>query len=523
VGKILKLSVLKLSVPKLSVLALVSVAALPGAILAGTGAATARTSPEQHAGAPAAAPPGPTTLSYTGTEQSYVVPSGVTLLSVEAIGAAGGSTGFGGSGLELTAQLPVTPNEVLYAEVGQPGSTTGGAGFGGGGAPGTTAAGTTNANAGSGGGATDVRTCSETAKSCPGGGTSAASRLIVAGGGGGGGGQGSTVGDVCGFSQSGGSAGAGTGSGGTVVTTSAGTVILGSPGATSSPSTPAGGGSSTAPGGGGPSADNCGTGPTSYTDSAAGSTGSGSGGGAGGSGVSGTGGGGGGGGGYFGGGGGASGPEGCVAGTCSTFYDGEGGGGGSSFVTSSATLETGSYGTTTSAPSLTFTPQIEIDAPASGATYSPGQAVDASWSCAAQVSGCTGTVASGQPVPTSPCGPAAFTVTGSIMGQTVSGTVNYTVGMEVTTTSLPGAMTGVAYKQQLQATCGVAPYTWRRTSGSFPKGLKLKYDGILSGVPYKKDATGTYTFAVVARDSAKPRDIAPKILTIDLTSPSGGT
>jgi hypothetical protein len=91
--------------------------------------------------------------------------------------------------------------------------------------------------------------------------------------------------------------------------------------------------------------------------------------------------------------------------------------------------------------------------------------------------------------------------------------------MEVTTTSMPGAMTGVAYKQQLQATCGVAPYTWRRTSGSFPKGLKLKYDGILSGVPYKKDAPGTYTFAVVARDSARPRDIAPKILTLDLTSP----
>ena len=502
------------------VLAVVAVAALPGAILAGTGAATARTSPEPVPGSALADPAGPTTLSYTGAEQSYVVPGGVTLLSVQAIGAAGGSTGFGGSGLELTAQLPVTPNEVVYAEVGQPGSTSGGAGFGGGGAPGTTSAGTTNTNAGSGGGATDVRTCSEQSKSCPGGGTSADSRLIVAGGGGGGGGQGSTVGDVCGFSQSGGNAGAGNGSGGTVVTTSAGTVILGSPGATSSPSTPAGGGSATAPGGGGPSAANCGTGPSSYVDSAGGSPGSGAGGGAGGSGVAGSGGGGGGGGGYFGGGGGASGPEGCLAGTCDTFYDGEGGGGGSSFVTSSATLETGSYGTTSSPPSVTFTPQIEIDAPASGATYDPGQVVDASWSCGAQVSGCTGTVASGQPVPTSRCGPAAFTVTGSIMGQTVSGTVDYTVGMEVTTTSLPGAVTGVAYKQQFQVACGVAPYTWRRTSGTLPKGLKLKYDGILGGVPYKKDPTGTYTFAVVARDSARPRDIATGILTIDLTSPS---
>jgi hypothetical protein len=105
------------------------------------------------------------------------------------------------------------------------------------------------------------------------------------------------------------------------------------------------------------------------------------------------------------------------------------------------------------------------------------------------------------------------------MGQTVSGTVDYSVGMDVTTTSLPGAVTGVAYKEQLQAACGVAPYTWRRTSGSLPRGLKFRHDGILTGVPFKKDTTGTYTFAVVAKDSAKPKDIATRILTLNLTSP----
>jgi hypothetical protein len=469
--------------------------------------------------APAAVTATATTLSYSGAEQSYTVPSGIVLLSVQAVGGpGGGATGTGGSGLALTAQLPVTPGEVLYAEIGEPGSTAGGSGFGGGGAAGPTSSGATTTGAGSGGGATDIRTCSETAKNCPGGGTSSGSRLIVAGGGGGGGGQGSSIGTVCGFSRSGGNAGSGNGSGGTVVTTSSGTVILGSPDATTAPSTPAGGGSDTAPGTGGPAAANCGTGTTSYSDSGGGSAGVASSGGGGGTGPSGTGGGGGAGGGYLGGGGGASGPQGCVASTCDTFYSGEGGGGGSSFVAASATLETGSAGNSALAPSVTFTPQIEIDTPANGATYSPGQVVDAAWSCATAVTGCSGTTASGQPIQTSPCGAYSFSVTGSIMGQAVSGTVEYSIPLDITTTSLPDATVGLAYDEQLEASCGTTPYKWRRTSGSLPKGLKLNKTGILRGVPFKKDALGTYHFAVVARDSSDPRQIATKILTIDLVA-----
>jgi hypothetical protein len=480
-------------------------------------AAAARTSVVTDAASDAL--PGPTTFVFTGAEQTYTVPNGVVLVSVEAIGAGGAPASLGGSGFGLTAQLPVKPGQILYTEVGQPGSADGGAGFGGGGAAGTTAPGPTNSAAGSGGGATDVRTCSEVATSCAGGGSSADSRLIVAGGGGGGGGQGSSVSVVCGFSQSGGNAGTGNGSGGTVVTTAAGTVILGSSDATVSPSTPAGGGSDTAPGGGGPSAANCASAPTSYVDSAAGSSGSGGDGGAAGNGTAGTGGGGGGGGGYFGGGGGASGPEGCITSTCDSFFSGEGGGGGSSFVVSAATLETGSYGNTSSSPSVTFTPQIEIDSPADGATYMAGQTVDASWSCnSAQISGCTAPAASGQPIQTSLCGANTFPVTGSIMGQSVSGTVIYSVSLNVTTEALPSATLGVHYRDQLEATCGAVPYKWRRTSGSLPKGLRLLSTGNLGGVPYKKDAPGTYTFAVVVRDSSKPREVATKIFTLDLTS-----
>src|SRR5580693_8820879 len=161
--------------PLLFVAALIPVISGPGA-----GVASAHTT---RTAASAAATAGPTTLTYTGAQQTYTVPSGVVLLSIEAIGAAGGgTTGEGGSGLALTAQVPVTPNETLYTEVGAPGASGGIATFGGGGAAGSTASGATTMGAGSGGGSTDVRTCSESAKSCPGGGTSLDSRLIVAGG-----------------------------------------------------------------------------------------------------------------------------------------------------------------------------------------------------------------------------------------------------------------------------------------------------------------------------------------------------
>jgi hypothetical protein len=508
-------------------LILIGTLALPIALVVGVGA-TAATAVGRNAHGVASsrsgvktsateAPPGAVTLTSTGGEQTYTVPSGVVLLSVDAIGAGGGGTSPG-DGYGLTVQLPVTPNETLYAEVGVPGTDGGLTGFGGGGAAGKTTSGPTTSDAGSGGGATDVRTCSEEATSCAGGGTSAASRLIVAGGGGGGGGQGSSVSDVCGFSQSGGNAGTGNGSGGTVETTTAGTVILGSPDATEAPSTPAGGGS-TAPGAGGPSATNCGTGGTSDTSSAAGSAAVGGAGGGAGTGVSGTGGGGGGGGGYFGGGGGASGPEGCIAGACDTFFDGEGGGGGSSFVTAAAQLEPGSYANSSSAPSVTFTPQIEIDAPVDGARYMEGQVVNAAWECnGSQISGCTGTTASGQPIGTTTCGANTYAVTGTIMGQMVTGTSEYTVTLNVTTSSLDGATTGIAYRDQLEAACGVSPYKWRITSGALPKGLKLRTSGVIAGVPYKKDTPGPYSFAVVVKDAATPHDIATAVLTLDLAS-----
>lgn len=114
----------------------------------------------------APAPTGSRTFSYTGAAQTFVVPEGVTLITVEAYGAEGGTAlnanpGVGGLGGYLRATLSVTPGATYQINVGGRG-TNGTSGVGGGAA---------------GGGASDVRT----------GANALADRLIVAGGGGGGG------------------------------------------------------------------------------------------------------------------------------------------------------------------------------------------------------------------------------------------------------------------------------------------------------------------------------------------------
>ena len=135
-------------------------------------------------------------FSYTGAEQTWSVPTGVTSIEIDGYGGAGGHgasdlNARGGKGGRLVATSTVTAGETLYLYVGGKGGNTtvnpgtnykpawnpysrgnALAGFNGGGAPG-------NHAAGAGGGATDVRR----------GGNSLSDRIYVAGGGGGGGNQ----------------------------------------------------------------------------------------------------------------------------------------------------------------------------------------------------------------------------------------------------------------------------------------------------------------------------------------------
>jgi len=140
-------------------------------------------------GTPAVAATGGTVFSYTGAEQTYTVPDGVTEVQVVAVGGPGGASQFGNGasfGGVATADLAVTPGQALIVEVGGAGgkadnlSATSGAGGWNGGATGFHSG---FPKASGGGGASDVRTLTNTDPNTLG------SRVVVAGGGGGAGGN----------------------------------------------------------------------------------------------------------------------------------------------------------------------------------------------------------------------------------------------------------------------------------------------------------------------------------------------
>lgn len=118
------------------------------------------------------------TFSYTGAAQSWVVPAGVSTVSISCLGAVGGAYNGSSKGGSVSGTLNVTPGETLWIYAGGSGAAssgnTGGAGGWNGGGAGGNASGAGAAGGGTGGGgASDVRQ----------GGTALADRQCVAGGG----------------------------------------------------------------------------------------------------------------------------------------------------------------------------------------------------------------------------------------------------------------------------------------------------------------------------------------------------
>jgi hypothetical protein len=113
------------------------------------------------------------TFSFTGTVQTYIVPTGITNIAVDIQGAGGGNTWMsrGGYGGRVQCTLAVTPGDMLYLNIGGAGDDAANLGASGGyngGGPGS-------GNAGGGGGASDIRH----------GGNELSNRVVVAAGGGG--------------------------------------------------------------------------------------------------------------------------------------------------------------------------------------------------------------------------------------------------------------------------------------------------------------------------------------------------
>ena len=133
-----------------------------------------------------AADPVTVTFTFTGAQESWTVPAGVTSIHAVVVGARGAGFGpgtFGGFGHRAETDVTVVPGQTIYVAVGGPGATggltAGGAGGFNGGAPGGNGGVLGGGGGGGGGGATDLRTINQDAPGTIG------SRLIVAGGGGG--------------------------------------------------------------------------------------------------------------------------------------------------------------------------------------------------------------------------------------------------------------------------------------------------------------------------------------------------
>ncbi len=106
-------------------------------------------------------------------------------------------------------------------------------------------------------------------------------------------------------------------------------------------------------------------------------------------------------------------------------------------------------------------------------------------------------------------------------GATATASLSLTVaaasgGITIVTSNLPAGTVGQAYTVNLAASGGLGTVTWSY-SGSLPPGLSVSSAGLLSGVP---TATGSYTFSIVATDSAG--NMASRAETVAIVA-AGGT
>ncbi|MBN2001423.1 putative Ig domain-containing protein [candidate division KSB1 bacterium] len=141
-----------------------------------------------------------------------------------------------------------------------------------------------------------------------------------------------------------------------------------------------------------------------------------------------------------------------------------------------------------------------------------------------------------------PAGMVLDTQTGEMYGTpTEDGTFNFTVqvtdnsapqgiadhtfsidihplpALNITTTTLADAQSGVPYAQQLEAQGGILPYNWSITSGQLPTGLALEQStGIISGTPTQ---TGAFPITVQVTDSQNPQDTDSQGLSLNVNAP----
>jgi hypothetical protein len=127
--------------------------------------------------------------------------------------------------------------------------------------------------------------------------------------------------------------------------------------------------------------------------------------------------------------------------------------------------------------------------------------------------------------PTGPNATASFTVkaTDSSSGGPLSATQNLSIAINlppaptITTASLPAGVEGTAYNQMVQASAGLAPYTFAVTAGTLPAGLSMDATGHITGTPTGPNITSTFTVTVT--DKSNPAQTGSKSLSITVNLP----
>ncbi|MEO6804493.1 MAG: putative Ig domain-containing protein [Granulicella sp.] len=86
------------------------------------------------------------------------------------------------------------------------------------------------------------------------------------------------------------------------------------------------------------------------------------------------------------------------------------------------------------------------------------------------------------------------------------------------TGTLPNAVVGTPYSQTVQATGGIAPYSYSVTTGSLPAGLSLATDGTITGTP---TTVGASSFTITATDTEATPQTATNNYVLLVTYPTG--